>query len=336
MPSFCHPVFFSLLLGWAGVAIAAAPTCAPRYRPGWAIEAPAPEDQFVKFFAKAGPTSYFNATFWRHSCDENTSYLLIRLAYPASSFVPLDWSSFEIVQNGIKYPVRLTIEYGSRIEWDGDAPVPITFFLEQRPNVPQYDPRQAVTLLYHPYIGSGMVTTGLTPRGVGEVPAGNPIADAVEYYHAGFDHYFMTAAVAEQALLDTGTAIQGWVRTGHSFKVRALPTVNTEQPVCRFFSASFAPKSSHFYTPFPSECDYVRTLGPWQFEGVAFYAALSAPDGTCQSGQKVYRLYNNGQAGAPNHRYTTSLEVRAQMQAAGWVPEGLGADGVQFCTAPLP
>ena len=31
----------------------------------------------------------------------------------------------------------------------------------------------------------------------------------------------------------------------------------------------------------------------------------------------VYRLYNNGQGGAPNHRYTTDLTVRAQMIAQG-------------------
>ena len=36
---------------------------------------------------------------------------------------------------------------------------------------------------------------------------------------------------------------------------------------------------------------------------------------------KLYRLYNDGMSGAPNHRYTTSLTVRSQMIAAGWTPE---------------
>jgi hypothetical protein len=45
----------------------------------------------------------------------------------------------------------------------------------------------------------------------------------------------------------------------------------------------------------------------------------------------LYRLYNNGQGQAPNHRYTTSVVVRVSMIAAGWIPEGNGADGVIGC-----
>jgi hypothetical protein len=44
-----------------------------------------------------------------------------------------------------------------------------------------------------------------------------------------------------------------------------------------------------------------------------------------------YRLYNNNEGGAPNHRFTTDLNVRAQMIAAGWTPEGFGV-GVTFCS----
>lgn len=46
----------------------------------------------------------------------------------------------------------------------------------------------------------------------------------------------------------------------------------------------------------------------------------------------VYRLYNNGQGAAPNHRYTTSLATRSQMLAQGWIPEGHGALGVIMCS----
>ena len=45
----------------------------------------------------------------------------------------------------------------------------------------------------------------------------------------------------------------------------------------------------------------------------------------------VYRLYNEGQGAAPNHRYTTDLALRSQMIAKGWTPEGLGALGVIMC-----
>ena len=61
---------------------------------------------------------------------------------------------------------------------------------------------------------------------------------------------------------------------------------------------------------------------------------MAVPDsaGNCAAGtQPVFRLYNNGQGGAPNHRYTTSLAVRSQMLAKGWVSEGLGDNGVTMC-----
>jgi len=47
-------------------------------------------------------------------------------------------------------------------------------------------------------------------------------------------------------------------------------------------------------------------------------------------GTPVYRLYNNSQGGAPNHRYTTSLTTRATMLGKGWIAEGLGV-GVVMC-----
>jgi hypothetical protein len=45
----------------------------------------------------------------------------------------------------------------------------------------------------------------------------------------------------------------------------------------------------------------------------------------------LYRLYNNGLSGAPNHRYTIHASVRSQMIAQGWIPEGNGPDGVFAC-----
>ncbi len=70
----------------------------------------------------------------------------------------------------------------------------------------------------------------------------------------------------------------------------------------------------------------------WEFESIAFYIQLADPDGNCASGTiPLYRLYNNGMGGAPNHRYTTSLAIFNQMAAAGWVPEGNGVPPVLAC-----
>jgi hypothetical protein len=43
-------------------------------------------------------------------------------------------------------------------------------------------------------------------------------------------------------------------------------------------------------------------------------------------------MYNNGMSGAPNHRFTTDLAVRAQMLALGWIAEGNGTIGVTMCS----
>lgn len=153
---------------------------------------------------------------------------------------------------------------------------------------------------------------------------------AIEYHHAIFDHYFVTAIQDEITKLDNGV-FAGWSRTGSSFNVYAGEHVGAI-PVCRFFSTSFAPKSSHFYTPFAGECATVQRNPDWLFEARVFTIAVPDGNGTCPAAtQPVYRLYNNGMGAAPNHRYTTSLATRAQMIAQGWIPEGFGPDAVGMC-----
>jgi len=163
-------------------------------------------------------------------------------------------------------------------------------------------------------------------------PAPSATVDLLEYYHAGFDHYFMTTSAFELAALDVGT-VTGWVRTGYQFKAYPLATPGTAT-VCRFFSAAFAPKSSHFYTDLPYECDLAKTYPAWTFEGEVFNIPAATPDGNCDSGTvPVYRLYNNGQGGAPNHRYVALPALRDQMSANGWILEGNGP-GMAFMCSP--
>ncbi len=84
----------------------------------------------------------------------------------------------------------------------------------------------------------GQITTGVHP----------PHLTVVEFYHASFDHYFMTPVPAEIALLDARThPFEGWSRTGFSFNAYAPATTPALYVgVCRFFNIFFAPKSSHF------------------------------------------------------------------------------------------
>jgi len=156
---------------------------------------------------------------------------------------------------------------------------------------------------------------------------------AIEYFHNGYGHYFVTASPQEIAALDAGTP-PGWTRTGESFEVLAVGTYGASN-VCRFWSGqTFAPKSSHFYTSNAAECAERRGDPAWTYEGERF--ALLMPDGggTCADGAiPLYRLYNEGIGNAPNHRYTTSLTIRAGMLAQGWSAEGVGS-GVVGCVLP--
>jgi mono/diheme cytochrome c family protein len=161
-------------------------------------------------------------------------------------------------------------------------------------------------------------------------PPPRAIAAAVEYYHAAFDHYFVTTLADEIAKLDDGTFV-GWARTGLQFNVYKGVNVGAAV-VCRFFSTAFAPKSSHFYTASADECAAVKANPNWTFEGEVFFVGTPAADGSCAAGTlPVYRVYNNGMGAAPNHRFSTHTAVQTEMLGKGWVPEGQGV-GVTMCT----
>lgn len=155
---------------------------------------------------------------------------------------------------------------------------------------------------------------------VGSSGTGSAVT-AIEYFHAGFGHYFVTASADEAAVIDSGT-IQGWARTGQIFKVYPLNTSGASN-VCRFFSTSFSPKSSHFYTPSAAECSIVKSNPNWQYEGLVFSVAPTTSGNCSASLSPLYRLYNNGMSGAPNHRYTVSSSIVSTMSAQGWILEGV-------------
>jgi len=161
----------------------------------------------------------------------------------------------------------------------------------------------------------------------------DPITTAIEYHHEVFDHYFVTANPNEIASLDE-RAIPGWVRTGQSFRVFGMDPGAVS--VCRFWShQTFAPKSSHFYTPLDWECAIVKRNPDWLYEGTVFSMKLPDMAGNCVSGTiALYRVYNDGKSGAPNHRYTTSVDIRRQMIAQGWIPEGPGPGVIGCVPAP--
>jgi hypothetical protein len=171
------------------------------------------------------------------------------------------------------------------------------------------------------------------------VTPANNTSDAVEFYNAELDHYFLTASAVEMAALDAG-AFRGWSRTGEKLMgvLLADPLVPAAQapltPVCRLYGLPSAGLDTHFFSASPAECAEVQAKWPgaWVLETpAAFYVlAVDQRDGTCPAGSTpVFRLYNN--RGDVNHRYTTSPDIRAHMIDMGWVPEGYGPAGVAMC-----
>jgi photosystem II stability/assembly factor-like uncharacterized protein len=173
-----------------------------------------------------------------------------------------------------------------------------------------------------------------TDHGLRKLVTGSDVMLAREFYHADFDHYFMTADDAEAAALSIGT-LPPWRPTGRTFSVWDTAAAD-RAPVCRFFSATFTPKSSHFYTPYPAECTYLQAQGVWTYEGTAFHLHLPQGlqgSGTCAAPgtQPLYRAYNNYMGNAPNHRYMTSPSLLDAMVGQGWVMEGEAATRVFAC-----
>lgn len=160
-------------------------------------------------------------------------------------------------------------------------------------------------------------------------PPGIARLTAVEFHHAAFGHYFVSADAGEIAKLDAGT-FAGWARTGQSFSVYS-GTASGLVPVCRFFTVAFPPSSSHFYAPRGLGCEGTLANDKWTYEGDVFHVAVPDAAGTCPAAfVPVYRLYNNGRGGAPNHRFTTSEATRQAMLSQGYIAEGAGI-GVGFC-----
>lgn len=145
---------------------------------------------------------------------------------------------------------------------------------------------------------------------------------AVEYYHSGLRHYFLTADADEIAGIDAG-AVKGWNRTGGEFTVYTDPGPD-RLPVCRFFGLLGSGKSSHFYTADPAECEAVKHLPPWQYEKIAYYVGVPS-GGACAAGTTpVYRSFFSDQISDVNHRFTVDLTLAARMPARfGWVAEGI-------------
>lgn len=161
--------------------------------------------------------------------------------------------------------------------------------------------------------------------------SGSPTVTVVEYHHASFDHYFITPVAGEIVLLDArAPPFQDWTRTGITFKAYVNATAPAGSvAICRFFNDHFAPKSSHFYAAHGGGCEVTISQFPdWGLEDdKLFNTMLPSAGGTCPAGTNpIYRMYNQGQGAAPNHRFVTNLTDQQTM-----INQGFAAEGVVMC-----
>ena len=161
------------------------------------------------------------------------------------------------------------------------------------------------------------------------ITVGVGVGNVAEYYHAGLDHYFITWMPKEMAILDAGTQIRGWTRTGYSFKTYTTPQAGTS-PVCRYYIPPGL-GDSHFFGRGTVECNATGQKNPtFVLEDPAFMQMYLPNGGICPAATTpIYRVFSNRPDA--NHRYMTDRAVRDQMVAKGWLAEGDGPDLVVMC-----
>jgi hypothetical protein len=158
------------------------------------------------------------------------------------------------------------------------------------------------------------------------------VVDAVEFYNADLDHYFLSWVPDEIAILDAGVETKGWKRTGHRIPVYTTAKSGSS-PICRFYMPPpFG--DSHFYGRGSVECDNTARNNPGfvledsQFMHLVLPVAGNCPENTTTT-KKVFRVFSN-RADA-NHRYMIDPTIRDEMVTKGWLAEGDGPDRVVMC-----
>ena len=120
-----------------------------------------------------------------------------------------------------------------------------------------------------------------------------PLDTAIEYFHAGFGHYFTTSLGHEIAALDAGT-FSGWARTGQSFSVDPAGTAGQRERVPLLQRELRAEELALLYAGRQRMRDREGAIRDWQFEGEVFSVTL--PDiATARARPATVPLYRHVQ-----------------------------------------
>jgi uncharacterized protein (DUF1800 family) len=156
---------------------------------------------------------------------------------------------------------------------------------------------------------------------VSALPVKAATTDAVEYYHAASNHYFLTSNPGEVAFMDTSP---NWRRTGASFK--AWPTFSDAPAgaiAACVYNAPVIGADVRFYSVDAGECSFLSTFDLTTYGGVQFFA-MPAVNGACAADLQPIRrgFFNNGQ-GSINFRYSTTLSAAQDSLDRGWTDNGV-------------
>lgn len=149
-----------------------------------------------------------------------------------------------------------------------------------------------------------------------------PTTTVVEYYNTNLKHYFITGRPEEVAVIDAGGAGPGWVKTGANWGAyRNAGDATGLTGVCRFYAAS---PNSHFYSANVDECELVKRMPGWVYEGIVFFTPTPT-SGQCGAGtMPIYRTFNNrAQVNDTNHRFTPDYAWFAKAASRGEAAEAV-------------
>ena len=161
-------------------------------------------------------------------------------------------------------------------------------------------------------------------------------ARLVEFYSPSRDDYFLTMDGTESQTLDN---TPGWERTGEQFfafvdNPQVYSSFYSERgTVARYYGLPSVGLNTHLYTFVNSAEADSLSPGAWAQEFNELFGIWQplTSTGTCPpTTVPVYRFWD----GRPDahHRWTINPDIRQEMLARGWIPEGYGPDGVIMCS----
>jgi serine protease len=257
-----------------------------------------------------------------------------------NNFAGSPYNILTIINSGTTVPVGDSSQYRAGTSFS--APLVsgvVALMLSVAPNLTATQVRDFLKASAKPFPAGSNCTPGTCGAGMLDAPGavrqalvttGTPVpVTIVEFYNVAFDHYFITWVPAEIALLDAGTTIKGWTRTGKTFTVLQGAVAGTS-PVCRIYIPP-GKGDGHYFGRDKIECDGTMAKNPtFILEAPEFFFLYPTAAGNCATGTvPVYRVYSNRPDA--NHRYTIERAVRDQMVASGWLAEGDGPDIVVMC-----